>query len=385
MRLRLFFAALFSVFLAASICFAGPQISLPNGEEFNLGLLEEGRLYHFNFVIASSGDAPLEVKVIKVGCGCITIVYPKQRIEVTAGKSTEVKFSFNTEGMDGQVVKYIYIESNDPQAPVIKLKLTAEVKRSHSRSVSRFLSFGLFTVLGAGLIDGINPCAFTVLVFFITFLTFVGYKRKELLILGITFILAVFFTYILLGIGLFKFIQSLEVFGLLSKIISLLIAGLTIILGVYSLYDWYIYRKTGNTDKIKLRLPNLIKYKIQKIIQDASRNKKKTIPELALAVFVSGFLVTVLESVCTGQTYIPTVAYVLSVPGMRARAIFYLVLYNLMFIAPLIIIFITGLMGVSSETFSKISRKHLGTVKLLTAILFFTLGIFLFLRGSFAK
>src|SRR3989338_6322890 len=377
MRLKLFPAALFFIFLAAGTCWAGPKIDLLQGKEYNLGNLEEGKVYERSFPIKNTGDSHLEVKTVKVGCGCTTIIYPKQKIELPPGKSIEVKFTFNTEGMEAEVIKYIYIESNDPIEPLIKVKLTAQVKKSGEAIKERFLSFGLFTVLGAGLIDGVNPCAFTALVFFISFLNFVGYRKKELLLLGIVFILSVFFTYVLIGIGLFKFIQSLEVFSLLSEIIYLLVAWLTIILGMYSIYDWYIYKKTGNPDQLKLNLPSFIKLKIQRIVQGASRNRNRTLVELAIAVFASGFVVSLLESVCTGQTYVPTITYVLKTPSLRSKAFFYLVLYNLMFILPLAIIFLAALRGVTSETFSKIARRHLGAVKLLTAALFFLLGILL--------
>ena len=273
--------------------------------------------------------------------------------------------------MEGIETKYIYIESNDPETPLLKLKLIAQVQRKQSAAIRRFLSWGLLAVVGAGLIDGINPCAFTVLVFFISFLNFVGYRKRELLVLGMVFILAVFLTYILLGLGLFKFIQSLEAFAWFSKIIYLGTASLAIILGIGSLYDWYIYRKTGNPEDVKLRLPDFIKQKIHKTIQNSSRNKNKSLIELAIAVFLSGFIVSLLESVCTGQTYIPTIAYVFREPGLRIHATGYLVLYNLMFILPLVVILIAGLAGVGSEAFSRLMRKHLGTVKLLTAALFF--------------
>ena len=359
--------------------YAEQKNNLPAGREYSLGSLEEGELYQRDFTIANSGDKSLEVKVVRVGCGCTTILYPKKKLEIAAGGSIEVRFSFNTEGMEGDETKYIYIESNDPETPLLKLKLIAQVQRKQSAAIRRFLSWGLLAVVGAGLIDGINPCAFTVLVFFISFLNFVGYRKRELLVLGMVFILAVFLTYILLGLGLFKFIQSLEAFAWFSKIIYLGTASLAIILGIYSLYDCYIYRKTGNPEDVKLRLPDFIKQKIHKTIQNSSRNKNKSLIELAIAVFLSGFIVSLLESVCTGQTYIPTIAYVFREPGLRIHATGYLVLYNLMFILPLVVILIAGLAGVGSEAFSRLMRKHLGTVKLLTAALFFFLGILLFM------
>lgn len=377
--------ALFWLFFCFSLnqACAAPKISLPKGEVYDFGELEEGRVYNKSFPIQNSGDSPLEIKVIKVGCGCTNIVYPRQKTSILPNENLEVKYTFNTEGMTGQDKKYIYVESDDPDNPVVKIRLEAFVKRSHQDSLKRFLSFGLFTVLGAGLIDGINPCAFTVLVFFISFLNFVGYRKKEMAVLGAVFIVSVFLTYMLIGIGLFKFIRSLEAFSLASVIIYKSIALLAAALGVYSLYDWYIYKKTANPDEIKLRLPNFIKLWIHKIIQNASRNKARTMIELALAVFISGFAVSLLESVCTGQTYVPTISYVLRTPSLRASAFLYLVLYNLMFILPLAVIFLIAMMGVSSETFSKITRRHLGRIKLLTAALFFLLGFLLwFSKGG---
>lgn len=356
---------------------AEPKILLSTGPQYNLGEWEEGKIYKRSFTISNIGDSEAQLS-LSVSCGCLSIVHPKGKAVIGPKKSLEVKFTFNTEGMDGKVSRRIYIESNDPKNPIINLILITEVKKKHAEVIKRFSSFGILTIIGAGLIDGINPCAFTVLVFFISFLSFAGYGTKRLLILGISFISAVFLTYILLGVGLFKFMQSLEVFATLSKIVYFGIAALAIVLGIYSLYDWHIYRKTGNPEEIKLRLPDFIKFRIQKIIQDSSRNSKRTMIDLTLAVFLSGVVVSLLESICTGQTYVPTIAYVLKTSSLRVKAIFYLVLYNLMFITPLVIIFITALLGANSEVFSKMGRKYLGSVKLLTAFLFFLLGILLF-------
>lgn len=379
MKIRTILLLLFFVFLTVNQSFASPKISLPQGTEYELGELEEGQIYTRSFLIENKGDTPLEVKVVRPSCGCTSIVYPKEKVVIGPWQAIKAKFTFNTEGIDGETIKYIYVESSDPQEPLIKLKLTAQVERVHLDSVQRFLSFGLFTILTAGLIDGINPCAFSVLVFFISFLNFVGYRKKELLILGLTFIFSVFLTYVLIGFGLFKFIQAFEIFKVLSKVVYLAIASLAVVLGIFSIYDWYIYRKTKNTEALKLKLPNFIKLKIHKIIQDSSRDKKKKMAELAAAIFLSGFLVSLLESICTGQTYIPTIAYVLKTTPLRSLAVFYLLLYNLMFVLPLAAILIAALCGVTSEMFSKAAKSHLGKIKLLTALLFFLLGILLFL------
>lgn len=353
---------------------AAPKLFIPEGKEYNLGELEEGVIYERSFFVTNIGDELLEIKSVSVSCGCTKIVSPRRAVSLLPKSSLKIEFTFNTEGMEGEVYRYIHIETNDVNNPAEKFKIYTNVRRSHFAAIKRFLSFGVLTVISAGLIDGINPCAFTVIVFFISFLTFVGYKKKELVILGSSFILAVFIAYVLIGLGLFKFIQSLEIFTAFSIIVYHTIAFLSFSLGVLSIYDYYIYKKTASTQNIKLKLPEFIKKKIQKIVQDAARNKNKAMVDLTLAIFFSGFLVSILESICTGQVYVPTIAYVLKVPDLRVKALTYLLLYNLMFVLPLVGVFLCALLGGTSERFSKAGRKYLGDIKLLMAFLFFMLG-----------
>ena len=60
--------------------------------------------------------------------------------------------------------------------------------------LAHFKVFKPLAVISAGLVDGINPCAFTVIVFFISFLALQGYRRPELIVIGLAFIFAVFLT-----------------------------------------------------------------------------------------------------------------------------------------------------------------------------------------------
>jgi len=65
-------------------------------------------------------------------------------------------------------------------------------ERSETSIVERFRSFGILTVAGAGLMDGLNPCAFATIVFFISYLAFLGRKGREILAVGAAFALGVF-------------------------------------------------------------------------------------------------------------------------------------------------------------------------------------------------
>ena len=246
--------------------------------------------------------------------------------------------------------------------------------------ISRFRSFSPLAVILAGLIDGINPCAFTVIVFFVTFLTFQKYRKKEILVTGISFILAVFLAYLLLGVGLFNFLYNLVVFPYVIKIIYGVTAFLCLSLAVFSLYDILRFRRSGNKDEMVLRLPDRIKYHIQRIIglhyrkQQNKEENKKGLAGLILAALIVGFSISILEAVCTGQVYLPTIAFVLKTSSLKMQALVYLVLYNLMFIVPLFLVFLFALLGVSSEQFSHFMQRHIVMVKILMTTIFLILG-----------
>lgn len=253
---------------------------------------------------------------------------------------------------------------------------------------ARFLSFSLFAVLSAGLIDGINPCAFTVMVFFVSFLSVQGYKRKKLIFIGGSFIAAVFLTYVLIGLGLFNFLYSLGKFWIFRKVFNITIGIFSIVLGGLAVYDFLKYRKSHSTDDLVLKLPEKVKHKIHSIVGKYYRRRTQAqgtcagnMCQLIFAALSTGVLISVLESVCTGQVYLPTITLVLKTTGMNMRALAYLLAYNIMFVVPLCVIFAFALMGSTSEDFSCFLKKHMLMVKMLMVVLFFGLGAYLIWRA----
>jgi len=255
--------------------------------------------------------------------------------------------------------------------------------------VGRFKNFRPLAVISAALIDGINPCAFTVIVFFISFLALQGYRKRELIIIGLSFISVVFITYLLIGLGIFNFLYRLKGFWLVTRVFNISIGVLSIILGILAVYDLIKWKRTGETDGLLLQLPPAVKNRIHNIIGLHYRKSKGGQAEIARPQFfrlftsalVTGFLVSILEAICTGQVYLPTITFVLKTTSLKMQALGYLVLYNLMFIVPLLAIFLLALLGVTSEQFSKFLKSRLSLIKVLMAILFFSLGIFLIWRA----
>ena len=88
-----------------------------------------------------------------------------------------------------------------------------------------------------------------------------------------------------------------------------------------SLRDAFVFRTTGKAADIKLQLPKPIKMRIHRIISGNLSGGK-----LVAGAIVTGFLVTLLEAVCTGQVYIPTIILMTHQEGLRLKGWGYLIL-----------------------------------------------------------
>jgi cytochrome c biogenesis protein CcdA len=237
--------------------------------------------------------------------------------------------------------------------------------------VERFRSLGVFTVAAAGLIDGLNPCAFATIVFFISYLAFVGRQRWEVLAVGLAFTLGVFLTYLGVGVGLLKFMSSLPFLSTVSRWVYGLTAALCLFLAAASLHDWWQARR-GQPEEMRLKLPLRLRRWINRVIREGA-GLRAFVP----VSFFTGVVISVIELACTGQVYLPTIIFVLGVPGLQARAGLYLLLYNLVFILPLVVIFLLAYFGTTSQQLGQFINRRAATVKLATAGLFVLLAAWL--------
>lgn len=247
----------------------------------------------------------------------------------------------------------------------------AEQADAESAVIQRFRSFGLLTVLGAGLIDGVNPCAFATLVFFVSYLTVLGRGRKQILITGIAFTLGVFLTYLLIGLGLYRVLTAIPALAIAGKVIYAITAVVCLVLAGLSLYDFFQARR-GRSGEMALKLPTRLRKRVNQAIRESMSPGKA-----AWAALVTGAVVSVVELACTGQIYLPTLMFVAGRPELRATAIPLLAAYNLAFVTPLVIVFVITAFGVESDRLRQLLAKHTGTVKLLTAALFVGLALWL--------
>jgi len=132
--------------------------------------------------------------------------------------------------------------------------------------LEQFKNFTLPAIIAVGLIDGINPCAITVIVFFMSFLALQEYRKREIAVIGLTFIFSVYLTYCLVGMGIFESLYMLQGFRVLTKILNITIGIISIIFSFCALYDFIQYRRTGSVGSLLPSLPQWIKNLIHKII-----------------------------------------------------------------------------------------------------------------------
>jgi hypothetical protein len=240
----------------------------------------------------------------------------------------------------------------------------------------RFGGFTISAVAAAGLLDGINPCAISTLVFFMSLLAVSKVRSRKLILLGISFCLASFLTYLALGFGLFRVLHLFSGFTVLRSAVEKGMAVLLLIFAALSVRDALRFRKTGRSADVSLQLSSGIKKRIHGVMR---RGLGST--SIFLGGLFIGTAVTALESVCTGQVYVPTLVFILKDSAFsESRAWLLLLLYNAMFVLPLATVFIAVYFGLQTEALLAWSRRNVVSVKLLTGLFFVLMALFVFWR-----
>ena len=223
------------------------------------------------------------------------------------------------------------------------------------------------TVLVAGFADGFNPCAFSIVIILAGILS--AHPRAARLAAGGTFCLASYLTYVAMGLGLLRALRALEAF-VAVRTASLVVLSLSLfVLSLLSVRDALAYRRARRPQVIALQLPDGVKRLIRTIGERSWSGAA-----VGLTGFVCGVGVTVLDSLYTGQVYVPVLA-LLSREREAWRQLALLLLYNLAFIAPLLTVFVLAANGATAERMSRWSKRNVVPSKLALAAVFFVLAL----------
>jgi cytochrome c biogenesis protein CcdA len=212
-------------------------------------------------------------------------------------------------------------------------------------------------LIGAAVIDSINPCAFGVLIFLLAYLTKTAKNKHTLLVHGLTYIGAVFLTYLIAGLLLMPLIGNL---GKFSVTVYAIIGIIVIIAGLLELKDYFWYGKgfslellPGSSKRIKMYAEN--------------------ITGSIWSAFSLGVFVAIVELPCTGAVYIAILS-MMSLSGVSAMTITLLIVYNILFVLPLVVILLMFYRGTNADSLEKLRRKYRKYMRLIIGLMLLLLG-----------
>ncbi|WP_038165228.1 cytochrome c biogenesis protein CcdA [Verrucomicrobium sp. BvORR106] len=225
----------------------------------------------------------------------------------------------------------------------------------------------------AGLLDGVNPCAFATIIFLLSYLQVAKRTSREILLVGMSFICGVFITYFVLGLGLVEVVSRLTALQTIGTIVNWILALGCLVVAVLSWRDARLASQ-GRLQDMSLQLPGFLKERIRGVIRTGTR-----VNRFVIAAFGAGVVISVLELACTGQVYLPTIVYAMKSGASNATG--FLLLYNLAFIVPLATVFGLAWGGLRSDALIRFQHRHTAKVKYALALLFGLLFVVLATSG----
>jgi len=227
-------------------------------------------------------------------------------------------------------------------------------------------SLTLPKVLTLAVADAVNPCAFAVLLLMlVSIIAYNPGNRRSILHAGIAFITSVFVMYFLYGLVFIKFFQTVQVLAAARFWLFNILAVAAIVFGALNIRDFVRYKPGG----IGTEMPLFMRPRVKKMLSAITSTR---------GALVAGLLVSVFLLPCTIGPYI-IAAGILSVFGI-AETVPILLLYNLIFIIPLIAIVLGVYFGTRGvQDFYQWKERNIHKLHLVAGILILGIGIIMLL------
>ena len=212
----------------------------------------------------------------------------------------------------------------------------------------------LATLLGAALVDSINPCTITVMVMLLGVILMSDGKRKMALAAA-TFISVIFIAYLLMGLGILTAITSSG----LTNAFYYVVTAAAFLLAMME-FNAYLKYKPGF---FAVEIPMFLRPHVKKVMKRAT-----SIPGVAFAALLcSLFLLP-----CSSGPYLMVLSMIAK--SVTLRALLYLVLYNFVFILPMAIIATLVYIGRTSvEEIGDMKEKYIREIHLMSGLILFAL------------
>lgn len=221
----------------------------------------------------------------------------------------------------------------------------------------------LSVVLGSAAIDSINPCAIGVLILMISLLVSQRKSTKTMLFMAGLYIFAIYVAYLLAGLGLIYFLATIPLRA--AEYISIFVGSLVVIFGISEIKDYFWYGRG-----FSLGIPP----SMAKKIHDLAKNV--TVP----GVILTGIFVAGVELPCTGGPYLAIIT--LLSRNFNFSAFILMLIYNVIFVMPLVVITIMVALGTRLHSVKKWKQESRGLMRLAIGLLLISLGWLLILIAS---
>ncbi|MDD5191606.1 MAG: sulfite exporter TauE/SafE family protein [Candidatus Nanoarchaeia archaeon] len=225
------------------------------------------------------------------------------------------------------------------------------------------MAITLLRIITLALADAINPCALAVMTMVLVAILLENpEKRHKVLTGGLAFTLAVFVGYFLYGLIIIQLFKSFINFtSVIYPYLTNGLAALAILLGIFNIKDYIRYKPGGIATEMPLRFRPRVKQLIKRVTSPSG-------------AFFIGIFVTLFLLPCTIGPYIiaggslSALSFIQTIP--------WLVLYNLIFIIPMLAITIIVYVGLTEvDKVSAWKDKNIKYIHLVTGLLLVALGI----------
>ncbi|MBZ0107599.1 MAG: DUF1573 domain-containing protein [Candidatus Scalindua rubra] len=93
--------------------------------DFNFGQIYKGQKIEHIYKFENRGKDTLKIKKVKTSCGCTAAILTADTIP--PGQTGEIKVTFSSDSISGNINKSITVASNDPDTPNYRLTISGEI------------------------------------------------------------------------------------------------------------------------------------------------------------------------------------------------------------------------------------------------------------------
>lgn len=218
----------------------------------------------------------------------------------------------------------------------------------------------LWAVIGAALLDSLNPCDFALMLLLMGTLIVLG-KRMKVLWAGLAFIAGTYVTYFTMGFAVYTLLGvTVGARGFRVPFLYT-VSSLAILIGLFQMKDLLWYGRW-----FSIEIPERWKPRAKKLAESVA-----SVP----GAFVIGALESLFLAPCTSGPYL-AILTLLSQTTERLEGALLLLLYNFVFVVPLIVLALAVHFGFTTTARAERWRKaKAGKFHFITGLVMFALGV----------